>query len=170
MYKRQVAVEVDEQRRLHAPARSEAPPAGKALIVETAYHVHALRWQQRLIAAQKPNLQLCWKFLEEEIARVRAAEKVNPTRTTPVKTPSRREKHTPTPTKKATPERHGTHAALPESKSAPATYGTKKTTPEHGKKPAPIREPPKEKPSLVQRGLNAAKRACLLYTSPSPRD
>ena len=56
----------------------------------------------------------------------------------------------PTPTKKPTPERHGTHAALPESKSAPATYGTKK--------PAPIREPPKEKPSLVQRGLNAAQR------------
>ena len=124
-----------------------------------AQHLEALLAEQRLIAAQKPNLQLCWKFLEEEIARVRAAEKVNPTRTTPVKTPSGRAKHTPTPTKKPTPERHGTHAALPESKSAPATYGTKKTTPEHGKKPAPIREPPKEKPSLVQRGLNAAKRA-----------
>jgi len=124
-----------------------------------AQHLEALLAEQRLIAAQKPNLQLCWKFLEDEIARVRAAEKVNPTRTTPVKTPSGRAKHTPTPTKKPTPERHGTHAALPESKSAPATYGTKKTTPEHGKKPAPIREPPKEKPSLVQRGLNAAKRA-----------
>ena len=99
-----------------------------------AQHLEALLAEQRLIAAQKPNLQLCWKYLEDEIARVRAAEKVNPTRTTPVKTPSGRAKHTPTPTKKPTPERHGTHAALPESKSAPATYGTKKTTPEHGKK------------------------------------
>ena len=75
-----------------------------------AQHLEALLAEQRLIAAQKPNLQLCWKFLEEEIARVRAAEKVNPTRTTPVKTPSGRAKHTPTPTKKPTPERHGKHA------------------------------------------------------------
>jgi hypothetical protein len=122
-----------------------------------AQHLEALLAEQRLIAAQKPNLQLCWKFLEDEIARVKAAERAQPTRSTPQKTPSGRAKHTPTPTKKATPERHGTHAALPESKSAPATYGTKKPAPE--KKPAPIREPPKEKPSLVQRGLNAAKRA-----------
>ena len=125
-----------------------------------AQHLEALLAEQRLIAAQKPNLQLCWAFLEGEIARVKAAEKVNPTRSTPQKTPSGRAKHTPTPTKKPTPERHGKHE-LPESKSAPATYGTKKTTPEHAaaKKPAPIREQPKEKPSLVQRGLNAAKRA-----------
>ena len=38
-----------------------------------AQHLEALLAEQRLIAAQKPNLQLCWKFLEEEIARVRAA-------------------------------------------------------------------------------------------------
>ena len=45
-----------------------------------AQHLEALLAEQRLIAAQKPNLQLCWKFLEDEIARVKAAEKVQPTR------------------------------------------------------------------------------------------
>ena len=109
-----------------------------------AQHLEALLAEQRLIAAQKPNLQLCWKFLEDEIARVKAAEKAQPTRSTPVKTPSGRAKHTPTPTKKATPERHGT-----------------KTTPEHAatKKPAPAKatELPEAKtapvkaPSMLQR-------------------
>ena len=42
-----------------------------------AQHLEALLAEQRLIAAQKPNLQLCWKFLEEEIARVKAAEKAH---------------------------------------------------------------------------------------------
>ncbi len=84
-----------------------------------AQHLEALLAEQRLIAAQKPNLQLCWAFLEGEIARVRAAEKVNPTRSTPQKAPPGRAKHTPTPTKKPTPDKHVKPTELPEAKTAP---------------------------------------------------
>ena len=77
-----------------------------------AQHLEALLAEQRLIAAQKPNLQLCWKFLEEEIARVKAAEKAQPTRSTPVKTPSGR--HV-----KKTPEQHGAKKTTP-NKTTPS--------------------------------------------------
>ncbi|CAH0375763.1 unnamed protein product [Pelagomonas calceolata] len=112
-----------------------------------AQHLEALLAEQRLIAAQKPNLQLCWKFLEEEIARVRAAEKVNPTRTTPVKTPSGR--HV-----KKTPEQHGAKKTTP-NKTTPDKH-VKRATPEHGatKKPAELPEAktaPVKAPSMLQR-------------------
>jgi hypothetical protein len=112
-----------------------------------AQHLEALLAEQRLIAAQKPNLQLCWKYLEDEIARVRAAEKVNPTRTTPVKTPSGR--HV-----KKTPEQHGAKKTTP-NKTTPDKH-VKRATPEHAatKKPTELPEAktaPVKAPSMLQR-------------------
>lgn len=51
-----------------------------------AQHLEALLQEKRLVAPQKANLHLCWAFLEAEIVRVRALEKAQPTRSTPVKT------------------------------------------------------------------------------------
>ena len=84
-----------------------------------AQHLESLLAEQRLIAAQKPNLQLFWKFLEDEIAREGggARSHAQHAREDAVR------RHTPTPTKRRRPtarDARGARASRDEEDSGAA--------------------------------------------------